>query len=422
MKILVVNDYFQASAGGFVVAYNLAVECRKRGHEIVFLTTVQQKENQGLDFHDGIPVYKIFTRYPLRFRGLFTIWNPWVFKEFSNILREVEPDIIHAHIIHIYLSHYVLKIACDLHIPSVLTAHDAMTFCYIRLREACSPNGTARHKARFSECLLCQRFRYVPFRNACLRHYINRYASKVISVSDALKTGLDINGIHNVETVHNGIDPEEYRASERDVLDFTRRHGLEGSHLLLFAGRSNYSKGLEHLVRAMPSILERHPNTKLLVLSGQNAYMKHICDLAGQLEVYSSLVFPGWLEKQGMKIAYAASDVCVVPSIQFEPFATVILEAMASKKPVVGSAVGGTTELIVDGNTGYVVRPHDISGLSEKICVLLNNPGLAQQLGRQGHQRIVEQFHIRRQADRILDIYSQAIREIPAHAKTHPKR
>ena len=59
MKILVLNDYFGSTAGGFVVAYNFALECRKRGHRISFLTTVQSREEQGMTHHEGIPVYNL---------------------------------------------------------------------------------------------------------------------------------------------------------------------------------------------------------------------------------------------------------------------------------------------------------------------------------------------------------------------------
>lgn len=409
MKILVLNDYFGSTAGGFVVAYNLALECRKRGHEIAFLTTVQSREEQGMAHHEGMPVYKIYTRYPLRFRGLFTIWNPFVFKRFSRAVQEICPDIIHAHIIHMYLSHYVLKIAHNLHVPSILTAHDAMTFCYMRLRESCSPHGTAQHKAQFFECLRCQRFRYVPFRNAFLRHYVNRYVSNVISVSNALKAGLEINGIHHVQTIYNGIFPEEYAISEKQATQFRKKYDLDGKKVLLFAGRSSPSKGLEKLVRAMPQILKARKDTRLLILSSRSGHHEYVCNLAKELGVYSSFVFPGWLEKQDMKVAYAACDICVVPSIQFEPLATVILEAMASKKAVVGTAVGGIPEIIVDGETGYIVHPQDISGLAEKILYLFQHQDVATRFGEEGYKRIQEKFHIRHQCDRILAVYAQAI-------------
>lgn len=411
MKILVLNDYFGSSAGGFVVAYNLALECQRRGHEIYFLTTVQTKEERGLSYYEKMPVYKIYTKYPLRFRGVFTIWNPFVFKEFTRFVREIRPDIIHAHIVHIYLSHYVFKIAHNLHVPSILTAHDAMTFCYMRLRESCSPNGTAQHKVRFFECLRCQRFRYVPFRNAFLRYYINRYVSNVISVSNALKAGLEINGIHHVQTIYNGIFPEEYAISEKQAAQFRKKYDLDGKKVLLFAGRSSPSKGLEKLVRAMPQILKARKDTRLLILSSRSGHHELVCNLAKESGVYSSLVFPGWLEKQDVKAAYAACDVCVVPSIQFEPLATVILEAMASKKAVVGTAIGGTPEMIVDGKTGYLVHPQNISGLAEKIVDLLQHQDIARRFGEEGYIRVQEKFHIKHQCDQVLDVYAQAIEQ-----------
>jgi glycosyltransferase involved in cell wall biosynthesis len=409
MKILVLNDYLGASAGGFVAAYNLALECRKQGHEIIFLTTVQEKDEQGQREYEGFPVYAIYTKYPLRFRGLLTIWNPFVFKQFARIVQEVRPDIIHAHIIHTYLSHYVLKIAHDLGVPVVLTAHDAMTFCYMRLREKCSPDGTARHRARFLECLRCQRFRFVPSRNFWLRHYINTCASQVISVSKALQIGLEMNGIQNVLTVHNGIDPAQYRVSETQVKEFREQYALDGKKVILFAGRSSSSKGLADLVQAMPRIQRSAKETRLLILSRRNPYMDNIFRMAKELGIDSSLIHPGWMPKDRIKVAYAASDVCVVPSVQFEPLATVILEAMASKKPVVGTGVGGTAEMIVSEKTGYVVPPHDIATLAEKITYLVQHPSVAKEFGEAGYRRIYTHFHITDQCRQVLEMYARTI-------------
>lgn len=408
MKILVLNDYFEAAAGGFVAAYNLALECREQGHEIIFLTTVQEKKEQGQEHYEGFPIYKIYTKYPLRFRGLLTIWNPFVFKQFARIVQEVRPDIIHAHIIHMYLSHYVLKIAHDLGVPIVLTAHDAMTFCYTHLREQCSPNGTARHRAQFLECLRCQRLRFVPGRNLWLRHYINTCASQVISVSEALKIGLEFNGIQNVQTIHNGINPEHYQVSETQVQEFRKHYALQGKKVIVFAGRSSYAKGLTELVQAMPQIQRMtESEVRLLILSRRNPYIENILRMAQELEIASSLVNPGWIPKDQMKVAYAVSDVCVVPSIQFESLATVILEAMASKKPVVGTAVGGIPEMIVHEKTGYVVPPHEISTLADKVTYLLQHPKVAQEFGEAGYHRIYTHFHITDQCRQMLDLYSR---------------
>ena len=409
MKILVLNDYFSAIAGGFVVAYNLAMECRRRGHEIAFLTTVQTKAEAGLTYQDGVPVYKIHTRYPLRFRGVFAIWNPFVFREFTRIVKEVRPDVIHAHVIHFYLSHYVLKLAHDLHVPTVLTAHDTMQFCYTRLQDQCSPQGTARHKARFWECWRCQRFRYMPSRNFWLRHYLNTYAAHVISVSDALKVGLELNGIKHVQTIYNGIDPQQYRVTAEQVAAFRAKYQLDGKSVLLFAGRSNPSKGLEHLIRAMPTILAAHPAARLLMLTKRDGNTEAALKLADELGVSAALIVPGWLAGEELQSAYAVCEVCVAPSTQFEPLATVILEAMAWRKPVVGTMVGGTPEMIAHGQTGYVVPPRNSAELAAAIIALLQNQARAREFGEAGYQRIQAKFQLRQQAEQILEAYRQAL-------------
>jgi glycosyltransferase involved in cell wall biosynthesis len=87
----------------------------------------------------------------------------------------------------------------------------------------------------------------------------------------------------------------------------------------------------------------------------------------------------------------------------------VSLEAMASKKPVVGTSVGGTPEIIIDGKTGYIVPPRNIAALSEKIIYLLQHQDIAKQFGEEGYKRVQEKFHITQHCDQILKVYEQAI-------------
>lgn len=108
-----------------------------------------------------------------------------------------------------------------------------------------------------------------------------------------------------------------------------------------------------------------------------------------------------------MRIVYNASDVVVVPSLYLDPFPTVNLEAMACKKPVVGTCFGGTPEIVRDGITGYIVNPLNVENMAEKIVDLLKNSEKAKKFGQAGYERVKSQFSLDKQVLETLRWYQE---------------
>jgi glycosyltransferase involved in cell wall biosynthesis len=92
---------------------------------------------------------------------------------------------------------------------------------------------------------------------------------------------------------------------------------------------------------------------------------------------------------------YARSSIVVVPSLWQEPFGLVLLEAMASRKPVVAYRSGAVPEIVVDGETGFIVERGNVKQLAQRVLDLLKDPGLARKMGEAGRQRVVREFDIR---------------------------
>ena len=120
-----------------------------------------------------------------------------------------------------------------------------------------------------------------------------------------------------------------------------------------------------------------------------------------------SLILTGWIEEKELKSAYHSSDLVVVPSIYLDPFPTINLEAMACKKPVIGSCFGGTKEVIVDNKTGYIVNPFNSQEMAYKIIDLLENPQKAKKFGENGYKIAREKFTLEIQVRRYLDYYKK---------------
>jgi alpha-maltose-1-phosphate synthase len=234
-------------------------------------------------------------------------------------------------------------------------------------------------------------------------------ADAIIAVSGETKR--DIERLFDVDAarvhvIHNGIDPEEYRkVSSTEAL---RRHGIDPDKpYLLFVGRITRQKGIVYLVRAIPYM---DPDFQIVLCAGA----PDTPEIAGEMKdaveratkKRSDVI---WIEEMVDRNAvielYSQAAVFCCPSI-YEPFGIINLEAMACETAVVASAVGGIKEVVVDGETGFLVPlkqmqespfepldPEKFSrDLAAKINELMKDRHLREKFGKAGRKRAEEKF------------------------------
>ena len=410
MKILFLNDSFppESFGGAGIVTYDLARALNKQGHRVFVITTVQTKSEQGKIDFERLEVFRIYTDYHERWRAWLGLYNPRTVSGVKKIIREIKPDIIHAHNIHSHLSYYCLKIAKK-YAPAVfLTAHDVMAIHYGKLMPK---DGNYIHKISVWEQIREAKKRYNPFRNLIIRHYL-KYTDKIFAVSDALKKLLEANGIKNLETIYNGIDVDDWKANSEEIKSFQQKYNLQGKNVLFFGARLSGAKGGEQVLTALKKITGKIDNVVLLIAGKENQYAKEMKKLIKKLNLERKVVFIGFLGEEDLKSAYYASDVCLVPSLCFETFGMFNLSAMACKKPVVSSYFGGPSEVVVDpafggtgAQTGYLVNPNDVVAMAEKIIDLLKNPEKSARFGQAGYERAKEKFSLEAQVKKTLKWY-----------------
>jgi glycosyltransferase involved in cell wall biosynthesis len=174
--------------------------------------------------------------------------------------------------------------------------------------------------------------------------------------------------------------------------------------VILFAGRLTADKGTHQLLAAMQQIVASVPEMLLLVLSS------HPIEAQINQPQYDALRANhirsgGWLAGEDLAAAYHVADVVVVPSIIFDTFPTVNLEAMAAAKPVIATCYGGSSEVVQDGLTGYIINPFDTDHFAAKLQRLLTDSELAQQMGAAGQKRLQEHFSLHKYTSQMLEIY-----------------
>jgi alpha-maltose-1-phosphate synthase len=330
-------------------------------------------------------------------------------KMFQHLSRNVEmsqltmdADIVHCHTWYTHLAGIFTREL--LQIPLVLTTHSLETHRPWKAEQL----GNGYFLSRWIE------------------HHAYNTCDGVIAVSEQMKTDVvEAYGIaaEKVCVIHNGIDPHFYQPTFDSELLLSL--GIQPEvPFILFVGRITRQKGISNLIEAARFI---NKNCQIVLCAGapdtpEIAAETELLIAALKKERENVVLISEMLPREKVRVLYSHADVFVCPSL-YEPFGIINLEAMSCETPVVGTAVGGIPEIIVDGKTGYLVPLESVSRtnfnpknpiafqqmLADKINDLLDNPILAQQMGKAGRQRVLEKFSWVSVAQKTLDFYSDLV-------------
>jgi D-inositol-3-phosphate glycosyltransferase len=202
-----------------------------------------------------------------------------------------------------------------------------------------------------------------------------------------------------------GVDIEQFRPGSKDVA--RAELGLEDEHVILFVGRIEPLKGVDILINAA-AIIESDVDCTVLIVGGDTssrAQVEKLRSLAREKGIEKRVTFVGAVDHEKLPLYYNAADVCVVPS-HYESFGLVAVEAMASGLPVVASRVGGMTDTVKHGETGYLIPWLCPEPFAERIELLLENEPLRRNLGEAGRLAI-DRYRWENVAGAILDLYNE---------------
>jgi glycosyltransferase involved in cell wall biosynthesis len=328
----------------------------------------------------------------------------------QRILREVRADVVHVHNVHAHLSYYAIRIASQYAPKVFLTAHDVMLVYPDKLVGTCDHitdagcNGGWNYRVTEWQQLKRFRWRYNPLRNIWIRYCIQKI-DRILPVSNALGEALRQNGLKNVSVVHNGLDVSKWKRDDMAVAAFVHKHNLEGKKIIMFIGRASGSKGSDVLLSALRRIAKKEPRVLFLIVGKRDARVEQIEALAEKWDIRDHVACVGWVSGTEHVAALHAAHVLVQLSLYLDPIPTATLEAMAAKKPVVGSCMGGIPEMIVDCVTGYIIDPYNTELLASRIMKLLSNESLADTMGEAGHARVCKEFTLEKQTDAFVALY-----------------
>jgi len=191
-----------------------------------------------------------------------------------------------------------------------------------------------------------------------------------------------------ISVIYNGYENNEVPIQEKAVADLFVKSGITGEHKVIgLVANIRSIKRIDDVIHAMPKILAGIPNARfVLVGAGDNS---GLTALAKELKVSHAVWFAG--HQSEPKAFMRRFDVAVLCS-ESEGFSNAIVEYMKCHNPVVCSNVGGNSEIVVDGETGYLIQMGNVNALAEKVTAILSDPNLAKTLADNGYDLAQKEY------------------------------
>lgn len=231
---------------------------------------------------------------------------------------------------------------------------------------------------------------------------------RVICVSEAVKQVVirrERIEEDRVAVIRNGVELIQGKTGDKET---TRRElGFNDENLIvgMVANFNRPVKGVSYFIEAMPSIIKAVPDVRFLIL-GRGDQEQELLEKTRVLGIEAFVVFGGF--RKDINRFYEIIDISVLTSLS-EGLSITLLESMSHGLPVVATNVGGNSELVMDGQTGYLVPPKDTTSIADRIVQLLFDSDLRREMGYEGRQRIEQYFQIQNVADRYLEVYKDLL-------------
>jgi glycosyltransferase involved in cell wall biosynthesis len=218
-------------------------------------------------------------------------------------------------------------------------------------------------------------------------------------LADHLREALTLSP-SNIDVIPYGIDIDAFEP---------RSNGLTvGPPILMTVGRLERRKGVDVLLRAMPDVWRRFPDTQVHLIGNEAGLMRE--DLLAIVPECkrNQIMFPGFVERDQLIARYQRATLYVAPT-QYETFGYTILEAMACGKAVISTRVGAIPELVEDFETGLLVPHKDERALAGAILTLLEQKDTRDRMGRAARRKVADGFSRSAVANELCALYDRVV-------------
>lgn len=383
MRIAIIHPFFKNSTGGERQVLELAIRLQKRGHFVKIFTSVVLENRCFPDLIKKVNIKIIPTKNLLRFSEYTTALR--MFKIGKNIPKGF--DIINIHNFPGEWAGFLAK--RRLKTPIVWMCNEPpFWFFYPEAR------GSLKNKIL----------------NWPLYEVFDRFAVKSIDkiiVLSHLTASLVKKIYHRSSMViRSGVDIDYF---SKKILnnDFRKKFGIkESDFLILQVGSLVHFKHPEDSIKLLSLLNKKYPNIKLVLIGAgkQEPFKK----LVKELKLENKVLFLGLLSDEEIQRAHQSCDVFVFPA-ENQSWGLVVIEAMASGKPVIVSNKTGVSEVINDGENGFIFECRDVQQMAEKVELLIKNENLRKKIGENASHYVKENFSWDKYVDEMEKIFKNTI-------------
>ena len=388
MKILMLTwEYPPRVVGGISkVVYDLSHKMVKEGNEV---TVVTYRDGDNVKYYEndkGVEVYRA-DNYMIRPNNFID----WIMQLNFNMITKTNEiinkngkfDVIHA---HDWLVAYSAKsIKESYNIPLISTIHAT---------ESGRNSGIHDETQRYindSEWMLTYESSEVIVNSNYMKNEVQRLFGLPYDKINVIPNGVNLQLFSNVN-----ID-----------YDFRRQYAMDNEKIILYVGRLVYEKGIQNLIAAMPKILDRYHDSKLIIC-GRGGMIDELREQVKYLGIENKVYFAGYCDSKKMQKMYKCADVAVFPST-YEPFGIVAIESMLSGTPTIVSDVGGLNEIIEHGVTGMKSYAGNANSIADSVLSLLFDPKLCANISQNAIKKVKENYNWSKITDSTYYVYQLAI-------------
>lgn len=311
-------------------------------------------------------------------------WRDWrSYCELVRLLREINPQVVHTHSSKAGILGRAA--AHRLGIPVVHTVHG---------------NNLHRHQNATMRWLYCKAERWAA-----------RRTNKLITVCDAITdqyVEAKIAPRERFVTIYSGMDVESFLTPKRSPTDLRAELGFRPEHVVVATfARMFHQKGHDHLLRAAPILAKSQPHVRFLLV-GSGLLRPWIDQEIARMGLGDRFVLTGLVPPAQVPDLIHASDI-VIDMSDWGGIARSMPQALLACKSVVASDADGTREVVVTGETGFLVPPGDAESLASALSQLAGDPMLRARLGQNGRARFQDIFRHETMTRRIREVYQSVI-------------
>ncbi|MHA1377713.1 MAG: glycosyltransferase family 4 protein [Candidatus Helarchaeota archaeon] len=384
MRICLVSYTYppNSSGGGDIYAYNIVKGLKRLNHKVIVITSsnTPKKIQNGIYY---IPIHKI-PGYRIR--------------DFLNKAKKFCINLWESKLIDIF--HFNGPSGCALFrkdLPTVMTVHHSVLSTLKILTRYPSSLTTID---TLQECN--------PY-NIWLESKSIKSVKQIIAVSNHTSSQLKGRGIstNKINVVHNGIEIFA-PPSETEEKELRQKLGILDKKVILFVGRLDQRKGAIFLVKAMHNVKKIITDDFKCIIVGNGPQKKQIINFLNKNNIRSFFSFINQISYDNLRKIFFLCDLLVLPSL-YEGLGLVLLEAMASKKPIIGTNSGGIPEIIRQGYNGYLTPLGSIEKLTDAINKILQNKTLAVKMGENGFKIVQKEFTWEKAVNETLKVYNKML-------------